>query len=176
MDTKKKQDRRAPVRDPIRGAPGGRPVGLVVGAAFGGAAGGAALWAVANAAAAGAAFATVVGPMGAAVGVIAGGVAGAFVGRAIAETLNPEERRSRDRPGRTRERAYQDAYRFGTLSRAITPGERFADRRGELRQQWERNHPEAAWDLACPAIRDGWDGIDRRSASVGPGNSRILDD
>jgi hypothetical protein len=156
-------------RDPISGEPGAHPYGVGVGTAVGGAASGAALG-------------TVVGPVGTVLGAVAGGLAGAFAGKALAESIDPTAEDAHWREHyRTRPYVnsgetyldYQIAYQYGWESRAIYPTAVFEDIEGELRKGWELTHPDEPWNRARHAVHDAWDRIDRRSASVGPGNSRI---
>jgi hypothetical protein len=115
---------------------------------------------------------------------VAGGVAGAFAGKAVAEKVNPTEEDAywqenfHSRPYVTTGTAYnvyRPAYRYGWESRGIHEGKRFEDVEENLRADWGQTS-NMKWDDARHAVRDAWDRVDQRSASVGPGNSRILED
>jgi hypothetical protein len=185
MATKKQPKKPEEHRDPISGEPGAHPVGVGIGTAVGGAAAGAGLGAAASAAAAGAAAGTVAGPVGAALGAVAGGVAGAFAGKAIAEKVNPTEedafwRENYDgRPYVKKGASYEDyepAYRYGWETRTKHTGMNFDEVESHLRSGWKNTNSGLGWDAARPAVRDAWQRIDERSASVGPGNARILEE
>jgi hypothetical protein len=77
--------------------------------------------------------------------------------------------------GRTPYGEYDPAYRFGWEAHALNPDCRFEDLEGELCGGWELTHPEVRWEQARPAVKEGWNRADPSSASVGPGNSRIVD-
>lgn len=171
MNSELPDEKNAKNRDPISGEPGAHPVGVGVGTSVGGVAGGAALGAAASTAAAGAALGTAAGPVGTVVGAVAGGVAGAFAGKAIAEQVNPTVEDAywrenyqtrpyvaRDEPYET----YQPAYRFGWEAHSQHYGVRFGEIEGDLRNEWEAKYPKARWDVARPAVHDGWHRIDRQ--------------
>jgi hypothetical protein len=170
METKKTQEK-TENRDPISGEPGSHPVGVGVGTAAGGAA-------------AGAALGTAVGPIGTVAGAVAGGIAGAFAGKAVAEKANPTEedafweKNYHTRPYVTSGVAYnvyRPAYRYGWEARDTYNGKRFEEVETDLRASWGQTS-NMEWDDARPAVRDAWDRIDQRSASVGPGNSEVVSD
>ncbi len=174
-------------RDPITGEPGAHPVGVGVGSAVGGVAAGAALGglAAASSAATGAVLGTAVGPVGTVVGVVAGGVVGAFAGRAVAESVSPTTETAQPaaghqppprEPGPLPPESYPAASHFGAGARSLNPDCRFEELEGELRGQWEFMHPDIAWESARPAVRVAWESTNPRTASVGPGHARILED
>lgn len=171
MATEKRGDATPSNRDPITGEHGAHPVGVGAGTAIGGVA-------------AGAALGTAVGPLGTVTGAIAGGIAGAAAGKAIAERINPTDEDAywqenyRTRPyviGNTDYNVYRPAYRYGWESRGSYEGRRFEDVEPALRAGWGSTS-NMQWDDARPAVRDAWERIDQRSAIVGPGNSRILEE
>ncbi len=77
--------------------------------------------------------------------------------------------------GPTRYGEYDPAYRFGWEAHALNPDCRFEDLEGELCGGWELTHPDVRWEQARPSVKEGWNRADPSSASVGPGNSRIVD-
>jgi hypothetical protein len=167
----RKRHEKAENRDPISGEPGSHPVGVGVGTAAGGAA-------------AGAALGSAVGPVGTVAGAVAGGIAGAVAGKAVAEKVNPTEedafweKNYQTRPYVTSGVAYnvyRPAYRHGWEARDKYAGRRFEDIEPDLRANWGKTS-DMKWDEARPAVRDAWDRIEQRSASVGPGNSKIVSD
>jgi hypothetical protein len=185
MDPKKQPKKPEENLDPISGEPGAHPVGVGAGTAVGGAAAGAALGAVASTAAVGATLGSAAGPIGTVIGVVAGGVAGAFAGKAVAEKISPTEEDNywrgnyQARPYVKKGAAYEDyqpAYRYGWESRVQHDGRNFDDVEPQLRTGWGDTKSQLEWDHARHAVRDAWERIEKRSSSVGPGNSRIVDD
>jgi hypothetical protein len=157
MTTKKKTAANAENLDPISGEPGAHPVGVGAGTAIGGAAAG-----------------TVTGGVG-------GGIVGANAGKAVAERINPTEEDAfwqanyRTRPyasGQIDYNVYRPAYRYGWETRGAFPGRLFEDVEPELRAGWGSTS-NMKWVDARAAVRDAWERIDGRSATVGPGNSSI---
>lgn len=117
------------------------------------------------------------GPIGAAVGVVVGGIAGAAAGHEIAERVNPEhydaywEKNHRNQPYYSSNYSWGDygpAYRYGYQSYAQNRGADYDSLERDLETRWssERGDSRLAWDDARPAVRDGWNYVDREMAAT----------
>lgn len=112
------------------------------------------------------------GPVGAAVGAIVGGVAGAAAGHEIAERVNPDqydaywENNHRNTPYYSSDYGWGDygpAYRYGYQSYASNGGRDYDSLEPEMASNWARARGDSRleWNDARPAVRDGWDYVDR---------------
>lgn len=150
-------------RDAISGEPGAHPIGTGIGAASG--------------AAAGAAVGTILGPAGMLVGGTIGAIVGGAAGHDAAEGIDPtgevEYWRTTysSRPYTDAqydfEADFRPAFAYGANSRHKYNGRQWDDAMADhLRSEWDahRGTSTLIWSQAQPAVRDGWDRVDRTVA------------
>ena len=147
-------------RDAISGEPGAHPIGTGIGSASG--------------AAIGATVGTILGPAGMLVGGTIGAIVGGAAGHDAAEGVDPtgevEYWRTTysSRPyGDAQydfESDFRPAFAFGANSRYQYNGRHWDDAMADhLRSEWDahRGTSKLSWSQAQPAVRDGWDRVDR---------------